>query len=312
MKKLLLFFILATSFTSLNGIAQETERSTSCSVTSNFRTQLINCNTIQFNPSASSNLDTSIVGYYWNFGDGTSSTAQNPTHSYTNNGTYTATLTIIGFNSTNGECCTDDFSRTITIQCGSPCGVSITSIQEVNALGQNNVAFYAVTQVNPGWNITSSTFEVTYANGTILAYAGSVNPATGYPQIVIPVLCLNKVMQVKVTVVVSNSSGVTCSDIDTRNWSPLGVCGTGDFFRVSPNPAKNTIHIELNEGVRDSKSTSEVVLYNLFGNVEQKYTIPSNQESISLDVSSSKPGIYILKFINDENVLQSQKVIIAD
>src|SRR5207237_5446879 len=33
--------------------------------------------------------------YSWNFGDGTAgSTAANPTHTYTQNGTYTATLTV--------------------------------------------------------------------------------------------------------------------------------------------------------------------------------------------------------------------------
>ncbi|PLW93670.1 MAG: hypothetical protein C0591_14255 [Marinilabiliales bacterium] len=35
-----------------------------------------------------------IVSWSWNFGDGTSSTLQNPSHTYTNNGSYTVSLTV--------------------------------------------------------------------------------------------------------------------------------------------------------------------------------------------------------------------------
>ncbi|MCE7699794.1 MAG: PKD domain-containing protein, partial [Methanobacterium paludis] len=47
--------------------------------------------TVQFNDT-SSNIPTS---WYWDFGDGSSSTDENPTHTYTNAGTYTVTLTAI-------------------------------------------------------------------------------------------------------------------------------------------------------------------------------------------------------------------------
>jgi PKD repeat protein len=43
---------------------------------------------------ASSDNDGSIVGYTWDFGDGTGASAQNPSHSYAKGGTYTVTLTV--------------------------------------------------------------------------------------------------------------------------------------------------------------------------------------------------------------------------
>jgi len=46
----------------------------------------------------SSNLPTS---WLWDFGDGTTSTAQNPTHTYSNTGTYTVTLTAINMAGNN-------------------------------------------------------------------------------------------------------------------------------------------------------------------------------------------------------------------
>ncbi|MEQ9307623.1 MAG: PKD domain-containing protein, partial [Marinoscillum sp.] len=41
----------------------------------------------------------SISSYSWNFGDATTSTATNPSHTYTNPGTYTVSLTAISNNS---------------------------------------------------------------------------------------------------------------------------------------------------------------------------------------------------------------------
>jgi PKD repeat protein len=53
----------------------------------------------------------SISSYAWNFGDGTSSTAQNPTHSYAAAGTYSVSLTVSG----NGRSDTETKSNYITV-----------------------------------------------------------------------------------------------------------------------------------------------------------------------------------------------------
>ncbi|MBN2669564.1 MAG: PKD domain-containing protein, partial [Bacteroidales bacterium] len=47
--------------------------------------------------------------YNWNFGDGTTSSEQNPTHNYTNSGTYTATLTV------SNDCGSDTYYTTINV-----------------------------------------------------------------------------------------------------------------------------------------------------------------------------------------------------
>ena len=49
---------------------------------------------VSFSSAGSSDPDGSITGHTWNFGDGGSSTATNPNHSYTAAGTYTVTLTV--------------------------------------------------------------------------------------------------------------------------------------------------------------------------------------------------------------------------
>lgn len=53
-----------------------------------------NGNEDQVFPFAGSAIDTDILGYSWDFGDGTFGVGQTPTHSYSNEGIYTVNLTI--------------------------------------------------------------------------------------------------------------------------------------------------------------------------------------------------------------------------
>ena len=49
---------------------------------------------VNFSSAGSTDPDGSLASYSWNFGDGTSSTAANPSHTYTSAGTFTAVLTV--------------------------------------------------------------------------------------------------------------------------------------------------------------------------------------------------------------------------
>ncbi|MGR3779444.1 PKD domain-containing protein, partial [Bacillus paramycoides] len=51
-------------------------------------------NAIQFKSNSSKAEDRKIVSYLWDFGDGNTSTEENPTHAYEKEGTYTATVTM--------------------------------------------------------------------------------------------------------------------------------------------------------------------------------------------------------------------------
>lgn len=63
-----------------------------------------------------------ITSWAWDFGDGTTSTTENPTHKYTESGTYTVTLTVTG----TGADGTDDVSHNVTVVV--PTGTDTTSI----------------------------------------------------------------------------------------------------------------------------------------------------------------------------------------
>ncbi len=65
--------------------------------------------TVQFSDVSTSNIG-NIQSWLWNFGDGGSSTLQNPTHTYAAIGTYTVTLTI-----TDNAGCANTYSHPVTI-----------------------------------------------------------------------------------------------------------------------------------------------------------------------------------------------------
>lgn len=67
-------------------------------------------NEILFNGSTSSDPDGKIVSWYWDFGDGTTGTGPNPTHTYTKDGKYDVKLTVTDENGV-----TASYSTTIEI-----------------------------------------------------------------------------------------------------------------------------------------------------------------------------------------------------
>jgi PKD repeat protein len=69
--------------------------------------------TVDFTDS-STDSDGSVVGWDWDFGDGNTSTAQNPSHTYGADGTYTVSLTV-----TDDDGATDTTSQDVTVSSGS-------------------------------------------------------------------------------------------------------------------------------------------------------------------------------------------------
>jgi len=71
---------------------------------------------------------------------------------------------------------------------------------------------------------------------------------------------------------------------------------------IFPNPFTNHLTIETFTGI------VEVKIYNMFGNEVVREEI---YRSKVLDMSSLKPGIYILKIVNDNNVMMTKRIIKA-
>jgi len=81
---------------------------------------------IHFNASGSYDPDGSIISYFWNFGDGTNATGMVVDHSYTDDGTYTVTLTV-----TDDDGATDSANATKTVLNRSPVALFTESAETV-------------------------------------------------------------------------------------------------------------------------------------------------------------------------------------
>jgi len=126
--------------------------------------------------------------YNWNFGDGQSSTAQNPAHSYQYNGTYTVCLTYYD----SGGCSkTHCDTLNITVASLYPCTAMFS--YRTDSMGTGNISFQDISTMN----IVSSTWS----------FPGG-NPATAtgsYVQVSYPTGTYT------VTLNVTNQSGISCS-----------------------------------------------------------------------------------------------------
>jgi PKD repeat protein len=67
------------------------------------------------------------TSWLWDFGDGNTSTMQNPTHIYANNGTYTVCLTV------SNACGADSSCTTVTISCIAPTAGFTSSSSDLDA-----------------------------------------------------------------------------------------------------------------------------------------------------------------------------------
>ncbi len=79
-----------------------------------------------FDASDSSDLDGSIVTYSWDFGDGTTATGVTATHTYTNSGICTVTLTV-----TDDDGASDSVTSTVNIANQAPVGLFTANTTEL-------------------------------------------------------------------------------------------------------------------------------------------------------------------------------------
>lgn len=120
---------------------------------------------------ASTDSDGSVVAWSWDFDDGTTSTAQNPSHTYTSDGSYTVTLTV-----TDDDGATDDVSKTVAVEDGSDPPADDIS------LSANGYKVRGVHHVDLNWSGATSTNVDIVRNGGVVATTandGFYTDATG-------------------------------------------------------------------------------------------------------------------------------------
>jgi PKD repeat protein len=143
--------------------------------------------TVEF-VDTSTDSDGTIVARDWDFGDGGTSTAQNPSHTYAAAGTYTVMLTV-----TDNDGATDSTSQSLTVSDPVPnATISVLSIElSGKKAGPNRSATAVVTVKDNGGNLVEgatvegnwsgdfsrSVSGVTSSDGTVSFTSGKVRQA---------------------------------------------------------------------------------------------------------------------------------------
>ena len=91
---------------------------TKCKLDSKFETKIDSCTVTFTDKSVAKDLG-KITGWYWNFGDGTVDSVQNPQHVYKSSGAYSVCLTIVGINAAGLKCKDKDCHSVKVKGCGT-------------------------------------------------------------------------------------------------------------------------------------------------------------------------------------------------
>lgn len=202
---------------------------------------------VVFSSAGSEDPDGTIASYAWDFGDGSTSTAANPTHTYTTAGTYNISLTVTDnagdFTVSNTSATIINNIPVLTTIIVSPENaiIPVNTTQQYNAQGydQNNNPM----SITFNWSTTGGTIDVnglytagaTAGNYTITATSGTVSGTANVTVQGVPVLTSIVVTPDNASISINSTQQYSAQGYDqnnnpfstTFNWSATG--GTIDI-----------------------------------------------------------------------------------
>ncbi|MDZ4844030.1 MAG: PKD domain-containing protein [Chitinophagales bacterium] len=226
--------------------------------------------TVQF-----TNVSTGIINCFWSFGDGSTSTDINPTHTFTAEDNYNVTLI------TTGQC-SGDTAKTIISLCNALSSTFTFMATELTV-------DFAVSAISG-----STSFNWSFGDGTTVS---GIAPSHLYDSAGAYTACL----------IATNSceSDTTCQQVN--------VISTGTAvlkqveWGVYPNPAENEVTIRFKEA---NLKVHEISMIDEKGVIVKSWFPPKIEESITLNVSAIPPGTYYLKTKFAENRESGRMVLI--
>ncbi len=99
--------------------------------------------------------------FFWNFGDGDTSTQTDPVHTYANDGEYFASLVTNFYDSTISRTCTDSVAYRLFVACDSICNINIGFTFKVDSFNCSKIHFTNTTTGTHKYNYSWS-----FANGS--------------------------------------------------------------------------------------------------------------------------------------------------
>ncbi len=240
----------------------------------------IACDSVWFIPVSSG----SQYDYFWDFGDGATSTASNPAHQYSADGTYLVYLILT--DSTSG--CSDILTIPVTINCGfTPCNVdgAFTWYQDSTTCEINfiSTAFGGTAPYTYYWN---------FGDGNTSADAHPVHLYTGGPTFT-PCLTISD----------ANGCDTTICNVLVADCASVGIDDPVSIQTLSiyPNPGKDLFTIE-------AENINTIEIYDISGKLVWSETYQISTSKLELDLSNLEIGTYIV-LVSDQKSVQTKKLI---
>ncbi len=249
-----------------------------------------------------------IIGWHWDFGDGSTSTLQSPQHHYTNNGVYTVCEIVSAYS--NGLSCSDTFCKVLTVSCTS---INGNFTYSAGALGLVTfaTAFTSIyTPITYAWNFgdgsvgtganPTHTYNIpgvytvcviaTDANGCSTTVCNQIGITSG--------ICgslsaaFSATTNGNVVALISSSTGTNGNTL--YQWSLDGQVLTNpnpntSYSISSVTPGVHTIclYVYANANTLCDSTCQTVTVGNICGNVQASFTETSNGSGVVVLQSTS-------------------------
>lgn len=203
------------------------------------------------------NLSQNANTYSWNFGDGSTSTEENPVHQYTSEGTFTVQLTA-------SDGTTEDvFTETDYITVGAPPEVEINV---TNASGADVADGSAEATVTGG----TAPYDYLWSNG-------DTDPV------------MENVLPGQYSLMVTDAFGCMVTEPVVIDF--IDALGTQEAsFSIYPNPADKELLIELN-----NLNPESIEIVNMLGQLVKTTHVQSDK--IHMNVSELNEGMYFVRIV---------------
>lgn len=241
--------------------------------------------------------------YFWNFGDGYTSTLQNPVHTYTNGGAYLVKLKItdaVNF-------CRDSTMQTLAIT-GPPCvanaGFSLVPTATPQA--------WAVIPVSP-WNVNAATWNWGDNSSSNTLYTSHQYSAAGMYNI-----CLTVTVSCGATASACASYSVYrvsqgAQMVSVTVQAPELISGLNHHdpsspvhWTILPNPASGAFSLQTDQ---PAESITDITIMDLQGKILCTHSVGPKQSRSDVIDLNLRPGLYLVK-ISDGNFHTVQRLVI--
>jgi len=220
----------------------------------------------------SNNSTGNFTNYYWSFGDGTSSTLLNPVHTYTQQGTYTACLTVYNNNGCQSSSCN---TVVIGTQPG-PCTPVFYAYPD-STIGNGVVNFGLIN------NCSSTNWTYVWSFGDSTSATG-LNPVHVYQT--------SGWFYVCVTAFDPNGNALTwCDSVNSNRMGSVGLYEVQQNAVIAyPNPANDQVTI------KNLASNEQLEVYSMDGRL--MYNTLNTTSTVVISTSSWNAGLYLV-YVND-------------